>query len=171
MTGMKAKEIKAEVRKSYRFLAMRWHPDKNRNNEKEATSRFQEILKAYEVLVNDEKRENYNVYSFSTTSGTSDSSRASDSSGTKKKSFQCRVCYQIFLNRDDLTYHMGVGCTFPCRVCKKIFLNRDDFNYHMGKYKKSYQCIVCKKISLSVDDHIYHMGMYPGHVGWNILYA
>ncbi|KAK2702231.1 hypothetical protein QYM36_019158 [Artemia franciscana] len=56
MTGMKAKEIKAEVRKSYRFLAMRWHPDKNRNNEKEATSRFQEILKAYEVLVDDEKR-------------------------------------------------------------------------------------------------------------------
>ncbi|KAK2712676.1 hypothetical protein QYM36_011382 [Artemia franciscana] len=57
MTGMKAKEIKAEVRKSYRFLAMRWHPDKNRNNEKEATNRFQEILKAYEVLVDDEKRD------------------------------------------------------------------------------------------------------------------
>ncbi|KAK2716005.1 dnaJ homolog subfamily B member 6-B-like [Artemia franciscana] len=129
MTGMKAKEIKAEVRKSYRFLAMRWHPDKNRNNEKEATSRFQEILNAYEVLVDDKKRENYNVYGSSTSSGTSDSSGTSNSSrtsessgtsdcsGTRKKSFQCRVCKKKFLNRDDLIYHMGKykkSCHLEC---------------------------------------------------------
>lgn len=34
----------------YRRLALKWHPDKNPNNQEEATKKFKEISEAYEVL-------------------------------------------------------------------------------------------------------------------------
>ena len=40
----------SEIKKAYRRLALRWHPDKNQNNPKEAEMRFKEISEAYEVL-------------------------------------------------------------------------------------------------------------------------
>lgn len=37
-------------RSSYRKLALKWHPDKNPNNQDESNRRFKEISEAYEVL-------------------------------------------------------------------------------------------------------------------------
>lgn len=38
-----------DLKKAYRKLAMRWHPDKNSTNKKEAETKFKEISVAYEV--------------------------------------------------------------------------------------------------------------------------
>lgn len=38
-----------DLKKAYHKLAMRWHPDKNPNNKKEAEAKFKEISEAYEV--------------------------------------------------------------------------------------------------------------------------
>lgn len=38
-----------DLKKSYRRLAMKWHPDKNPNNKKEAEAKFKQISEAYEV--------------------------------------------------------------------------------------------------------------------------
>ena len=38
-----------DLKKSYRRLAMKWHPDKNPNNKKEAENKFKQISEAYEV--------------------------------------------------------------------------------------------------------------------------
>ncbi|KAL0560531.1 hypothetical protein IC582_000936 [Cucumis melo] len=39
-----------DLKKAYRRLAMKWHPDKNPNNKKEAETKFKQISEAYETL-------------------------------------------------------------------------------------------------------------------------
>ena len=48
----------AEIKKAYRRLAQKWHPDANRGN-KDAEERFKEISAAYDVLGDPEKRTQY----------------------------------------------------------------------------------------------------------------
>jgi hypothetical protein len=42
---------KADAKKAFRRLALKWHPDKNPDNREEAEARFQEISRAYESLM------------------------------------------------------------------------------------------------------------------------
>mgnify|MGYP001331788086 CR=1 FL=1 len=47
------------IKKAYRGLCMKWHPDKN--NTEEATVKFKKINEAYEVLGNPEKRSKFQI--------------------------------------------------------------------------------------------------------------
>lgn len=38
-----------DLKKSYRRLAMKWHPDKNPNTKTEAEAKFKQISEAYEA--------------------------------------------------------------------------------------------------------------------------
>ncbi|MEM6646506.1 MAG: molecular chaperone DnaJ [Bacteroidota bacterium] len=49
------------IKKAYRKLAMKYHPDRNPGNA-EAESKFKEAAEAYEVLSSPEKRERYNRF-------------------------------------------------------------------------------------------------------------
>jgi len=51
-----------DIKKAYRKLALQCHPDKNLDNKTEAESKFQQISEAYQVLSDEEKRKNYDLY-------------------------------------------------------------------------------------------------------------
>lgn len=50
-----------DIKRSYRKLAMKYHPDRNPDNA-EAESKFKELAEAYEVLSDDKKRSRYDQY-------------------------------------------------------------------------------------------------------------
>lgn len=51
-----------EIKKSYKKLASKWHPDKNLNNIEESTEKFKKISEAYNVLIDPVKRQIYDNY-------------------------------------------------------------------------------------------------------------
>lgn len=55
--GVDKNATDAEIKKEYRKLAKKYHPDVNQNNEA-ASNKFKEINEAYEVLSDKEKENN-----------------------------------------------------------------------------------------------------------------
>ena len=51
-----------EIKKAYRKLAKKYHPDANSDNKEEAEKKFKEIAEAYEVLSDDTKRKQYDNF-------------------------------------------------------------------------------------------------------------
>ena len=59
--GVNKNAEEAEIKKAYRQLALKYHPDKN-SGDKEAEEKFKEAAEAYEVLSDSEKRQRYDQF-------------------------------------------------------------------------------------------------------------
>lgn len=59
--GVNRAALKSEIKRAYKDLSKKYHPDKNPGN-KEAEAKFIELAQAYEVLSDDEKRRVYDQY-------------------------------------------------------------------------------------------------------------
>jgi len=59
--GIEKNAEKNDIKRAYRKLAMKFHPDRNPNDEKAAES-FREVTEAYEVLSDENKRSRYDQY-------------------------------------------------------------------------------------------------------------
>lgn len=59
--GVSKNSTEAEIKKAYRQMALKFHPDKNPSN-KEAEEKFKEAAEAYDVLSNPEKKQRYDQF-------------------------------------------------------------------------------------------------------------
>lgn len=60
--GLNEKASEEDIKKAYRRLALKHHPDRNPDDKIGAADRFKEISEAYGVLVDAEKRREYNLF-------------------------------------------------------------------------------------------------------------
>jgi molecular chaperone DnaJ len=51
-----------DIKRAYRRMAMKYHPDKNPDNKEEAEAKFKECAEAYEVLNDPDKRQRYDQF-------------------------------------------------------------------------------------------------------------
>ena len=54
-----------EIRSSFRYLALKYHPDRNKNSE-EAKQKFMQIVESYEILSDVQARRQYDMNTFHT---------------------------------------------------------------------------------------------------------
>ncbi|KAK2717116.1 dnaJ homolog subfamily B member 6-B-like [Artemia franciscana] len=110
----------ADIRKAYRRLALRWHPDKNPDNQEEAAIRFKDISEAYEVLIDQDKRRMYDQYGKAGLAGSANSGSSSwaQQDGLFGKFRKAEDVFKEFFRHDfdlsDLCYegNMSDGCIF-----------------------------------------------------------
>ncbi|MCI0563489.1 MAG: DnaJ domain-containing protein [Nitrososphaera sp.] len=60
--GLGRDATQEEIKRSFRNLAMKYHPDKNKNSE-DSRQKFMKIVEAYEVLSDEQSRKNYDSLS------------------------------------------------------------------------------------------------------------
>jgi len=49
-----------EIKQSFRNLALKYHPDKNKNSD-QSKQKFMQVVEAYEVLSDQQARKNYDI--------------------------------------------------------------------------------------------------------------
>lgn len=61
--GVNKNASEDEIKKAYRKIAIKYHPDRNPGN-KEAEEKFKEAAEAYDVLHDNQKRQQYDQFGF-----------------------------------------------------------------------------------------------------------
>lgn len=105
-----------EIKKSYRRLAIKFHPDKN-PGDREAEERFKEVSVAYEVLSDPQKREIYNHFG---------------SAGLKGRGFGFHDPFDIFREFFGGAFGGNIfGDLFGFRTARETALRGADINYEL----------------------------------------
>ena len=62
LLGVSKNASEAEIKQSYRKMAMKYHPDRNKENPEQAEIKFKQIKEAYEILSDSKKRAAYDQF-------------------------------------------------------------------------------------------------------------
>lgn len=101
-----------EIKKAYRKLALKWHPDKNPTKKEEAERKFKQLSEAYEVLSDKEKRKIYDRYG---------KEGLINGAGTTSSAFDDLAGFHFG------TFHGGFTFRDPEEVFREFFGGRDPF--------------------------------------------
>ena len=100
----------SEIKKAYRKMALKWHPDKNTENKEEAEEKFKNISKAYQILSDPLKRQQYDL------TGNSDFADFQNAD----------VVFEVFINKffdSDFFAEDGMFCNFMAKPEIEVFMN------------------------------------------------
>ena len=61
LLGVEKDASNEEIRKAYRKMAIKFHPDRNKDNQEEATEKFKQLVNAYKILSDPLKRTQYDA--------------------------------------------------------------------------------------------------------------
>ncbi|RXG57325.1 DnaJ-like protein subfamily B member 12 [Armadillidium vulgare] len=120
-----------DIKKGYRKMAMKFHPDKN--DSPDASERFKEVAEAYEILIDKRKRNDYDQ-SFSNLSGGEGSG---DSRNHFQHSFTCdpvKIFNQFFGNDNNNNANH-----FP--FSQQFFFNKEDIGMNNSFEQNSNQSV------------------------------
>lgn len=84
--GVEKSASAADIKKAYRDLSKKWHPDKHKGD-KDAEAKFKEINEAYEVLGNEKRRQQYDTFGTAGGSGGGQGFGGFDFSGFQQGDF------------------------------------------------------------------------------------
>jgi len=62
LLGVSRNAGEGEIKKAFRKLAVKYHPDKNPDNQKQAEEKFKQVAEAYDVLGDPQKRRRYDQF-------------------------------------------------------------------------------------------------------------
>lgn len=62
LLGVKKESSQEEIKKAFRKMALKYHPDRNPDNKEEAEKKFKQVAEAYEVLSDPKKRSQYDQF-------------------------------------------------------------------------------------------------------------
>ena len=122
-----------DIRKAYKNLAKKFHPDKNNNPGTE--EKFKLILEAHNVLIGLLERDNAKL--------------------------ECNMCCAIFAFHADLAKHQR-KCypkRFKCTYCNKVFALNSDLAKHWQEHLQQFQCDICHFSLTNKEDLIKHVSV------------
>ena len=129
--GVSKSASKDELKKSYRKLAMKYHPDRN-PDDSEASEKFKELSEAYEILSDDQKRQTYDNFghegvnsSFNSSQGAADafsdifgdifSDIFGGSSGGRTSSRGSDLSYNLKISLEDAVFGKSLNIEIPSK--------------------------------------------------------
>jgi len=129
--GVSKSASKDELKKAYRKLAMKYHPDRN-PDDSQAAEKFKELSEAYEILSDDQKRQTYDNFghegvnsSFSSSQGAADafsdifgdifSDIFGGSSGGRASSRGADLSYNLEVSLEEAVFGKSLNIEIPSK--------------------------------------------------------
>jgi len=134
--GVSKNASDAEIKSSYRRLALKWHPDRNKSTD--ATEKFKEVTKAYEVLSDPEKKKSYDQFGH----------EAFTNAGSSSASQQNPYSYYSNFGGQNVNFDFG-GSSDPFEIFEQFFGMGSPFSGSRRQARPAYQ------IHISFDEAVH----------------